>query len=175
MIIFLASLFSFFSCAVGSTPRSPAHALYIGMVEIQFPETGDSAALRVKVFCDDLQSAVRATFPSRYRPALKGGEWIAHNRDAVSAYFRQKLEFSLRNTLLKYKMVAFSMENDLYILDFTLQCPDNWQTLQLRADFFIELFPAQSNIIRWENGKGEPSFARTSRNSSTIQIVNRNY
>jgi len=173
MIIFLASLLTFVSCAVGSTRGSAAHALYIGMVELHFPEAGNVANLRVKVFRDDLQSAVRAALPARYRPAPKEKEWITHNREAVIGYFRQKLEFSSQHTILKYKMVASSRENDLYLLDFTLQCPQKWQTLQLRADFFTELFPTQSNIIRWEKGKGEASFARTSRNAPVIQIINR--
>lgn len=171
MTIFLTSLLSFVVCAVGSTPKSPAHALYIGMVEIQFPETGKVANLRVKVFQDDLQSAVRAALPARYRPPKpKEGEWIAHNRDAVSTYFRQKLEFSSRDAILKYKIVAFSRENDICILDFTLDCPNQWESLQLRADFFTELFPAQSNVIQWKKGDKQPSFARTSRNSPIIQI-----
>lgn len=152
------------------TGARPDHGIYIGMVELRLPDTGNLAALRVKVFHDDLQSAVRAAFPSRFRPAERGGEWLEANREAVLSYFRRTLVFRARNTLLKYNFAAFTRENDLYILDFVLQCPDKWQSLQIRADFLTELFPAQSNVIRWEAGKSGVFFARASRNSPEVRI-----
>jgi len=145
------------------------HALYIGMVELHFPEKGNTATLQVRVFADDLKSGVRAAFPARFRPA-EGEKWLELHRKSVENYFRQKLVFRHGNKTLELSLTQVRQENEMFHLDFVLQCPKGWETLHLRADFLAELFPTQSNVVKWEKGGGVPHFARATQNAPEVVI-----
>ena len=147
----------------------PLHGLYIGMVKLDFSQSGNTASLQVRVFYDDLQNGVRAAYPSKFR-AAEGEEWLSINRRLVEAYFKEKLVFSLNGRMLELSLKRSTQENDLYQFDFSLQCPTKWASIQVRADFLTELFPTQSNVVQWQKGGGAPSFARATRQTPEIVI-----
>ncbi|MDX1666488.1 MAG: hypothetical protein R3350_04640, partial [Saprospiraceae bacterium] len=59
-------------------------------------------------------------------------------------------------------------ENDVYRLTFNASCPPEWDRVSVSADFFMELFPTQSNIISLWHGRGK-RFSRVTKSSTTFR------
>ena len=163
---------SFLISNVHLIAEKPLHGLYIGMVNLDFSESGNSASVKVRVFYDDLQNGVRAAYPSKFR-AAEGEQWLTLNRRLVEAYFREKLVFRLEGKPLGLLLKRGFKENDLYQFEFSLECPTKWESIRVRADFLTELFPSQSNVIQWQEGGGTPRFARATRQAPEFDLSSR--
>ena len=131
---------------------SPDHAIYIGVIEIQHIAEIPSATVRVKVFSDDLHSAVRNKVGAEIDPVVE--MLCLTGTEQVLAYFQEHLTLSVNGNELALENTACSFEGDAHWLDFTVQCPTNWESISIEADFFMEIYPTQTQMIHMnENGK----------------------
>jgi hypothetical protein len=64
--------------------------------------------------------------------------------------------------------VNATLHHDVYLLEFIMDCEKVWNNLEIKADYFMELFPTQSNIIQIEY-KNEKRFHRLLKDESVFK------
>ena len=135
------------------------HAIYLGVVQIDHRARGVDAEVQIKVFTDDLQSALRNAFPD-YR-IVSEEDCCDQNGRLIAAYFDRHFTCSVNGRALKLQMLSCRKVNDVFALSFSMPCPAGWKTLRLEADFLMELFPAQSNVVSVLHGEDTRFFRAT--------------
>ena len=136
-----------------------SHALYLSTVQIEHKVESDTASVQIKVFTDDLQSALRnAGEASAMIPAE---ELCQNSHVELSNYFDQHLKIKINGlkSTLSYK--SCTLENDVFLLGFEIDCPKNWKEVQVVADYFMELFPTQTNVFQVSTGDTKRFFRVT--------------
>lgn len=146
----------------------PAHALYLGLVEITHPEGGRESSLQVKVFYDDLQSGIRAAAPKEFQSSVPES-WTEKNKPLIQSYFRKHLLVWVNRQAASFQLQSVSWEQDAYFLQFRMQCPVDWDLLQVKADFLMELFPDQTNVVQAVDGK-QKRFGRTTPSNPGLEF-----
>ncbi len=127
------------------------HAVYISVVEFQ------ENSVRIKVFTDDLQDAIRNDSPGSFQPG-NISDFCNLNQSAIEKYFQNKLKIVINNSPVAIKYLKSRVEGDSYWINFTMNFSGSWKSLNISAPFFRELFPTQSNIIKVMGSK--PRFCK---------------
>ncbi len=147
---------------------TPSHALYLGLVEISHEQGNIASDLQVKVFYDDLQSGIRAAYPDKFQPA-NPELWAGKNKSLVQAYFQKHLSLWVNRQPVTFQLRSVSWQQDTYFLHFQLDCPPKWGVLQVKADFLMELFPDQTNVVQAANG-AQKRFGRTTASNPSLEF-----
>lgn len=100
------------------------HAIYISVLEI------DSQQLKVKVFSDDLKDALR------------------NDSSSVEAYFQKKINLHINNQPIRFVLKEVTEEGESQWITFLMETPSQWHSFNLKADYFMELFPDQTNVVK---------------------------
>jgi hypothetical protein len=167
-----AALPILFLCAAMLHPmgsQESPHALYIGMVEVSHVGASHTLDIRVRVFADDLQSCVRSSFPDQY-VADHAETWPGKNREAVLRYFRQHLWCSTGGKKGALRLKSIRLEGEVYWLSLEAECAAKWATCEVYADFFMEIFPLQSNMLQLSRG-AETRYGRTTADSRSASFT----
>ncbi|MFM8448770.1 MAG: DUF6702 family protein [Haliscomenobacter sp.] len=144
------------------------HSLYIGMMEVVHAQGSKETVVRVRVFQDDLRSAVRAFSPSAYQ-AAEPEKWPSLNQGVLQSYFGRHLSLTINSKKAALKWHSTRLEGEVYWVEFRVQSAVSWKSLDIRADFLTELFPDQSNVVQVESN-GRKWFSRTSGAVPTAQF-----
>lgn len=138
MVSFIASCFILSSLIASSDD----HAIYIATVEIR---ASAAAEVNIKVFADDLQDVLRNY---EEKPLVLGDETaLMANKQLIEAYFNEHLKVSLNELPKSLTLITGTKENDAFFISFQMNTPEVWQTLSIKGDFFMEVFPDQSNVF----------------------------
>ena len=141
-------------------PQSPGkqqHAVYIGYVQIDPSDRDKVAQIRIKVFNDDLQSAIKNTF--REFQFTEPEQLCVSEESRLEAYFSAHLSIDINDQSGEMQLQDCLVKGEVTLLTMTMPCPANWQTIAVETDFFQELFPAQSNVFQ-VSYRGEQYFFR---------------
>lgn len=123
----------------------PDHALYLSMTEITFTASG-AGIVRIKVFSDDLQNALK-NFSDTYKPEDLY-HFFGKNQSLATEYFKAHFQLSINGGKVNYQLSDFQIENDAHFITFQFIPPSAVQSIRLEADFFMELFPTQTNVVK---------------------------
>ena len=127
-------------------PGLDKHALYIGFVQIDHYDHSKVAQMRIKVFSDDLQSALKNSYKSfRF---TKPEQLCITRGDLLGRYFSAHLAIQINDSRQKLELADCQIQGDVTLLDFTVTAPAHWRTIEVETDFFQELFPAQTNVFQ---------------------------
>lgn len=140
--------------ALGERTPLPDHALYLSMTEIELTP-GANGRVQIKVFSDDLQNALR-NYSETYR-AADLHQYFEKNRALAEQYFQAHFRLSINEKKVSIQLEDFQIENDAHFITFHFSPPTNIQQISLEADFFMELFPTQTNVVKVSKS-GEPYF-----------------
>jgi hypothetical protein len=122
---------------------SEEHAIYIALIEIEDLEKEDSLQVRIKVFTDDLENALR-TSPD-YQSASES-IFCEINRMAINQYFKDHLLIRLNDGVQALEYLRGEWIGDTYWLSFNIR-RTKWDDLYIDADFLMEIYPTQQNIV----------------------------
>ncbi len=122
------------------------HALYIGVIQIEHQEDTALSTMDIKVFSDDLQNALKNEFDWKQLPKVSVA-CDAHT-NAIEQYFQNHLTISINKEPISITLQDCTNNTEVYILSYTLSTPKKWETLTLKADFLMELFPTQTNVLQ---------------------------
>jgi len=136
------------------------HAIYLSVIQIQQNAPGEPADMQVKVFKNDLESALRNAFPD-YVPVPLSDIYPQY-ADQIEAYFGRHLLVTINGTRQRASLHNCRAEGDTFWLDMRLPDAGAWHRLDVKADFFMELFPTQSNVLNVSVG-GQQQFCRLTR------------
>ena len=147
MLSFLIGLTTFLGVInVSSSSEVENHAIYVSVLEIE--KVDERGQIRIKIFADDLEDAIYNSSQKRI-DLLKGD--CSQNKILVSEYFANHLQLTLDGTNVDYKFISCEV-NDISIwfnYDFTSMT--TWSELEVKADYLMELFPTQSNVVSINN------------------------
>ena len=116
----------------------PDHAFYLSVIEINYDE-GTSAELTVKVFSDDLQSALRNDKNLDELPPLD--QLCGSFEISLTDYFAEHLKVSLDDKLLESRFESCEIVGETHLLTYALPWDKGFDSCMVTADLFIELFP----------------------------------
>ena len=121
------------------------HALYLSTLQLKYDDQSSEAFLDLKVFSNDLQSAIRNAHAS-FQPGPLS-ELFTQNQTLIETYFEEHLQLEINDVDQVLELYHKEEINDTFILQFKIACPKSWNRLTLTADFFMELFPGQINVL----------------------------
>ena len=120
------------------------HALYIGVVQITMEET---MTIQVKVFSDDLQAILQNEVGYQAIGAIH--DLCELQTEHLQQYFQRTLQVLINELPIDLVLSDCEQINDVHLLQFkSIHYPLAWQQVAIRADFFMELFPTQSNVLQ---------------------------
>lgn len=146
-------------CATRTDSR---HALYISVVEIKHDLGASKAQMKLKVFTDDLEDAVF----NRFGTKLLNQEGCYVDLTPVQNYFDDQLEVKINGQKVSYELGNCERLEDSTWLYFEFTCPVNWGEVFVRCNYFMELFPTQTNVISVTHG-AERRYFRVTQNDPT--------
>ncbi len=135
------------------------HAIYIGMVSVTYHPV--QTEIKVKVFQDDFRDALRNAFG--YQKVIN-----ELNEEHVASYLKKHLKFTINAEEQATHFQDIESINEIYLITFKMHTPEDWETLEVDADFLMELFPAQSNVIQVRYGEESRVFRVTGKEPSKV-------
>ena len=128
----------------GTGDRSSSHAIYVSVLEIVSPAVNGKGSLKVKVFANDLEDAIFNQV--QQRPDLLSGDCSQVNV-LLSNYFKAHLTFKIDGREQVYSFVSCEVNDISLWLTFEFASPKIWREVEITADYLMELFPTQSNVV----------------------------
>lgn len=111
-------------CLFISPTSNVDHAIYVSVLEIE------SQQIKVKVFSDDLNDALR------------------NDSSSVEEYFQKKIKLRINEQSINFNLKAVSEEGESQWITFEMEAPSGWNSFYLKADYLMELFPDQTNVVK---------------------------
>lgn len=142
------------------------HAIYISVIEIEQITDNDQATLKVKVFINDLEDAIRNQSGSR----VDYKEGCVTHQTALVSYFKEHLNLAINDIPIVFNLDHCETLKDALWVSFVFEQPTSWEQLDLSTDLFTELFPTQSNIVSVSYLK-DKRFARLNKTDHTAHFT----
>ena len=141
------------------------HAIYIGVVKIAHQNSEAQAVIDVKVFMDDLQNVLQNAYG--FEKIAGTDAFCTQNKTFIHQYFSEHFQCKINDKKAEMTLKNCEAQNDIYWLTFEMPCPENWSAITLKADFFMELFPDQSNVLSVYEGN-ERRFGRATKGQEVL-------
>lgn len=162
ILIFIAALLE-----IATTVVETPHAIYISVIEINHLEADNEATLIVKVFSNDFEDALYNHSDKRLQ--ISKANECELNKEIIETYFRKHLQMQVNGKSLVYRFTSCDINDDSIWLTFSMTCMRDWNNFSIKADYFMELFPAQTNVVNLHEG-GEKRFLKLSLDSKEGRI-----
>lgn len=121
------------------------HAIYLSVAEVVHEPNRNHAEIKIKVFTDDMEDALSNLVESRI--TLISEKDCEANKLNIEAYFTKHFTFSVDNKLLNLSYTQSELLPDAVWIQFRINCPAQWSKVEVKADYLMELFPTQSNVV----------------------------
>lgn len=163
-------VYVFFAISLLSTSineKIEDHAIYISVTKVVHEKMAPTATIHLRVFADDLRSALRNKFG--YEAISKKETFCSDYEDYINEYFEKQFLFTINEANTPFRLINCQQTEDVYQLEFEMECPDKWQKVAIDAPFFMELFPNQSNVIHFEDS-GKKRFGRVTKGDEALKF-----
>lgn len=150
-----------------STTIIEDHAIYISVIKIAHDKLAPTATIHMRVFADDLKSALRNKFG--YEAISEKETFCSDYEGYINKYFEKQFLFNINQESIPFYLINCQRTDEVYQLEFEMTCPNKWQKVLIEAPFFMELFPNQSNVIHLEDS-GNKRFGRVTKGNETLKI-----
>lgn len=124
------------------------HKFHVSVSQVEYDRTRQTARIMIRVFADDLQTAVSQ---HAGRPLRIQGAPIAEDREIgglIYAYVRDRLELRTRDGRgVRLSWAGLEAQSDVVWLYVEGRTPGGLAGAQLRNRLFCELFEDQVNIV----------------------------
>ena len=142
------------------------HAIYVSVLEIEHEANSKQGRISVKIFANDLEDAIFNK--SKKRLDLQSGN--CDQSELILNYFKDHLLIKIDGDLQAYTFIGCELNDISLWLTFDFQSTSKWGELEITADYLMELFPTQSNVVSITYNGEKRMFRMT--NSSTQQKLN---
>lgn len=125
---------------------SLVHLLHISVTEIGYDEKENELEIVIRIFADDLETAIRA---ERNTPSLDLLNPVGISTDnMVEGYVINKVNVSLDGSVQKIKYLGSEIENDAMLCYIQVSSvKKNWRTITVTNQILLETFDDQSNLV----------------------------
>ena len=141
------------------------HAIYIGMVQIAPLEQNGHFKMEIRVFQNDFQDALRNLANKPVPINLK--EPSADLKKWISSYFEAHIDLKINHKTPPLIFTQIEAVIDIYLIEFKFSTNESWDQVDLKADFLMELFPQQSNMVKLTH-QGKTSHHRLTKTNSSL-------
>ena len=148
--------------------HSEEHALYLSVVQIDHQEMEQEAEIKIKVFTDDFQDAMRNAFAEYQVGPLNS--FCTQNGKFIQEYIHQHLEIKVNQQPTQLELTQCTLEGEVFLFTFSMHCPKKWEKVHINADLLMELFPTQTNVFNLFSGD-ERRFFRLQQKAPSIQLT----
>ena len=139
MKLFLLSiLYSLSILDLNHKDLDSSHAIYVSVLEVE------QGSIMVKVFANDLEDAIFNY--AQQRLSLVSGD-CSKGKALFTSYFRDHLVIKIDGKEQKYSYQSCEVNDISLWLTFEFSSPAVWKEVEITADYLIELFPTQSNVV----------------------------
>jgi len=142
------------------------HALYIGVIQITMEEI---MTIQVKVFSDDLQAILQNEVG--YQATGATDDLCMLQMEHLQQYFQRTLQVHINELPIDLVLNDCEQINDVHLLQFkAIDCPLTWQQVAIKANFFMELFPTQSNVLQlhYKDNEKNRRYGRMNRQAPSL-------
>jgi len=148
--------------------KNYSHAIYISVVEIEHKDLDNNAKIMIKVFTDDFKDAILNAFEKQID--FSDEKSCSDNKSVIEGYFNKHFKAVINGKHLSISLTSCELNGDSVWLYFDMNCPTYWKEISVTADFLMELFPKQSNIVSIYHGN-DKRFLRLTINSITQKVT----
>ena len=125
----------------------PFHAIYIGVVTVEHLPDQNTTLAEIRVFQDDFHDALRNEF--KQVPAISQNSQNEETLQLVASYFQKHFAVWINGEPKEGQLKSFEPINDIYQIVFELDAPPKqWQSFEMKADFLMEIYPQQTNMVQ---------------------------
>jgi len=168
LVLVLIAILNYSGKSENGHVKNFSHAIYISVVEIEHKDLGNNAKIMIKVFTDDFKDAIWNAFEEQIE--FSNGKTCSDNKSVIEGYFDKHFKAAINGKPLSISLTSCELNGDSVWLYFEMDCPANWKDISVTADFLMELFPKQSNIISIYHGN-DKRFLRLTLNSITQKVT----
>lgn len=143
------------------------HAVYLSVVDIGQADKLDEAAIKIRVFVNDIEDAVFNELGQRID--LSNATAFGSKKNVLEKYFLNHFAIVLNGKELQLSLRDSELMGDAVWLLFHTGCDSEWGSISVRADYLMELFPTQSNVVSVVY-KGKKHFTRLTQ-SKTYETI----
>jgi len=143
------------------------HAIYLSVAEVAPNSESRNASIKIKVFINDIEDALFNAFDQRIN--LSDNSSCASNEASVEAYFSKHFLFSVNGKKAELSLTGCEINGDAIWFYFEADCDVQWKTINIMANYLMELFPTQSNVVSIINGE-DKRFIRLTKSKSNETV-----
>lgn len=145
------------------------HAFYVGVIDLVH-KTGDhKAEMVIKVFTDDLEDALVQGSGSRF--VLSKAITKQHAAwPNIEKYFTDHIQIMVNQQEIQLQMVQTEVHQDSHWIYFEGKCAPEWQNVTIKAEFFMDLFPDQMNVVHFKEGTSK-HYLRLSKSQKRATVL----
>ncbi len=144
------------------------HALYISVLELSHFPTSQTAQLKIKIFANDLGDALQNE--RNQRISIDSLSITESSKEAILQYFSKHVILKINHTECNLDFDKVEKNGDSLWLYFHANTPSQWKHFYMKADYLMELFPTQSNIVSITNGS-KKRFAKLSIDETSVTEI----
>lgn len=148
--ILFSGLLLFYHTLPAALPPADDHAIYLSVVEVAHAANAATASVKVKVFKDDISDAVSNMFSQHV--SLDNDITLDEVSQKVTGYFEKHLQLYLNGQPITLRLKQLEPMSDAVWFHFEANCPQRWEELTVQADYLMELFPTQQNVLSVTQG-----------------------
>lgn len=132
-----------------------AHKFYVSMTDIQYNPKNESLEISIKVFADDLETAIQSSEDDKL--------WVGDKKEApqvdslIEAYFQQKFQLTVNGEKSQYQFIGKEAETDVVWCYLEVADVQEIKSLEVSNRIFMELFDEQKNLVHLYVGETEKS------------------
>lgn len=136
-----------------------AHKFYVSMTDIHYNAKKQSLEISVKVFTDDLETAIQSSEDDKL--------WIGDKKEApqvdslIETYFRKKFQVSVNGEAAKFDFLGKESETDVVWCYLEIKDVAKLESLDVSNRVFMHLFDEQKNLVHIYAGDAEESLLLT--------------
>lgn len=78
---------------------------------------------------------------------VSGNEFCNAQFSLIERYFSNHFQIKINEELQVLNFQSCRKEKEIFWLKFEISDTENWESVEVFADFFMELFPDQSNVV----------------------------
>jgi len=138
MKIILTILYSLSLSGIDHKDLSSSHAIYVSVLEVE------QGSIKVKVFANDLEDAIFNH--ALQRPDLLSAD-CSESKALIDNYFNDYLAIKIDGKEQNYSYLSCEVNDISLWLTFEFNSPVIWREVEITADYLMELFPTQSNVV----------------------------
>jgi hypothetical protein len=125
------------------------HAVYLSVAEVLHIKGKGDSSIKIKVFTNDIEDAVANEFHQRIK--LADTSAFELQRASLQEYFNNHFQISVNQKRQVLTLHRSEVNGDAIWFYFKMTSASNWEEVLIKADYLMELFPTQSNVISIEH------------------------